>query len=215
MSTVKKISGRQSAKLGWRERKILLIMLKHDEPPGHPIALFNHLCRECGIYYDDVLPKSWQKEKFKEERLYRQSIRYLVKRSLIRQAFVAPKGQPPDPKVFGYSFFTLTRDGRKTAEKVLREKELDYLMEARNEDLRRTVKMLEDQGYNEVTLKQVLELLWRISHGKFENKEEFEKYWNGRRLGLMLRDLVAKRTRISEKDGRRKYILRSRHEKEK
>ena len=188
MSTAKRLSERQSAKLGWRERKILLIMLKHDDPPGHPIALFNHLYRECRIFYDDVLPKSWQKEKYKEERLYKQSIRHLVKRGLIRPVFFAPKGQPPDPKlfdkVFGYSFFTLTRDGRKTAEKVVREKELDDLMEARNEDLRKTVKMLEDQGYKEVTLKQVLELLWQVSHGKFENKEEFEKYWNRRRLGL-------------------------------
>jgi len=212
MSTAKKLNGHQSAKLGWRERKILLIMLKHDDPPGHPIALFNHLYRECGIHYDDVLPKKWQKEEHKEERLYRQSIRHLMKRNLINPVVFAPEGQPPpDPK--GCCFFALTETGRKIAEKVRREKAMNELVEARNEDLRKTIRLLETQGCKEATLKQIRELLWRVSHDKFEGREEFEKYWNNRRLGLMLRDLVVKRTRVSKKDERRKYILKSSHEK--
>jgi hypothetical protein len=59
----------------------------------------------------------------------------------------------------------------------------------------------------QVTISQVRELLWQQSQDKFANMDEFDRYWNNTKLGLMLKKYTSERTRISVKDSRRKYYL--------
>jgi len=189
-------------KLGWREKSILLLMLKSDNPPGKPNPIWFDIYNEFGINYN-ALPKKYQ-PKFREERKFRLSIHRLTKKGLVRPVSVVPEGcSLQDPRGYGYIFYSLTRIGRVVAEKLQGEEKASKIQE----DLERAVKQLRRLKILQVTISQVRELLWQQSHNKFPSRAEFNRYWNNTKLGLMLKKYAFERTRVSMKDSRRKYLL--------
>jgi hypothetical protein len=200
MLTLEKSHG--LTKLGWREKSILLLMLKSDNPPGKPNPIWFDIYNEFGINYN-ALPKKYQ-PKFRDERNLRLSIHRLSKKGLVKPVSVVLEGSSlPDPRGYGYIFYSLTRIGRVVAEKLQGEEKASKIQE----DLERAVKQLRRLKILQVTISQVRELLWQQSHDKFSNRNEFDRYWNNTKLGLMLKAFTYRRTQISNTDGRKKYLL--------
>jgi hypothetical protein len=189
-------------RLGRREKSVLLLMLKSDDPPGKPNPIWFDIYSNFGINYN-TLPKKYQ-PKFREERNFRLSIHRLTKKGLIRPVSVVPEGSSlPDPRGYGYIFYSLTTTGRTTAETLQMEENASKIQE----DLEKTVNHLRTLGNVQVTISQIRELLWQQSQDKFASRNEFNRYWNNTKLGLMLKKYTSGRTQISMKDGRRKYHL--------
>jgi hypothetical protein len=94
-------------------------MLKSDDPPGNPNPIWFDIYREFEMNYSS-LPKKYQ-NKFREERMFRQSIRRLTKRGFIKPLLVTQQAfsLDTDPRGYGYLFYSLTLLGRLTAEKLL------------------------------------------------------------------------------------------------
>lgn len=200
MVTVEKSRG--LTKLGWREKSILLLMLKGDEPPGKPNPIWFDIYSEFGLNYNS-LPKRYQ-PKFREERNFRLSIHRLTKKDLVRPVSVVPADSSiPDPRGFGYNFYSLTLTGRIKAKK-LQKKENRLKIQ---EDLEGIVKQLKTSRIEHVTISQIRELLWQQSQNKFASRDEFNQYWNNTKLGLTLKKYSLGWKQISAKDGRKKYRL--------
>jgi len=200
MLTLEKSHG--LTRLGWREKSILLLMLKGDDPPGKPNPIWFDIYSEFGINYNS-LPKKYQ-PKFREERNFRLSIHRLAKRGFVRPVSVIPTGYSlTDPRGYGYIFYSLAQTGRRAAEKI----RWDENAEKSHVDFEETMKLLIVRGIKQVTIRQVREMLWQRTSDKFASREEFEKYWNKHKLGFALKRYVNERTRVSRKDSKRKYCL--------
>lgn len=206
MLTVEKSRG--LIRLGWREKRILLLMLKGDEPPGKPNPIWFDIYSEFGLSYNS-LPKKYQ-PKFREERNFRLSILRLTKKGLVRPVSVIPKGcSLLDPRGYGYNFYSLAQSGRQAAEKA----RWNENAEKSHIDFEETMQIFAVRGIEQVTISQVREMLWQRASDKFSCREEFEKYWNKHKLGFALKTYVNERTRVSRKDSKRKYCLTPWHEK--
>ncbi len=189
-------------KLGWREKSILLLMLKNDNPPGKSNPIWFDIYNKFDINYN-ALPKKYQ-PKFREERNFRLSVHRLTKKGLVKPVWVVQKESSlPDPRGYGYVFYSLTRTGRVMAEKLQQDEKVSKM----HEDLENAVRQLRVLGNMQVTISQVRELLWQQSQDKFAHRDEFDSYWNNTKLGLMLKKCAFGRTRISIKDSRMKYYL--------
>lgn len=200
MLTLEKSRG--LTKLGSREKRILLLMLKGDEPPGKPNPIWFDIYGEFGINYNSF-PKKYQ-PKFREEKNIRLSILRLSKKDLVRPVSVVPEGSSlPDPRGYGYIFYSLTQTGRATAERLKSEEKALKIQD----DLEKIMLQLRALSAAQVTIGQVRELLWQQSQDKFVNMDEFDRYWNNTKLGIMLKKYSFGRTQVSMKDGRRKYRL--------
>ena len=68
------------------------------------------------------------------------------------------------------------------------------------------MEVLAKQGYKQATLKQIQESLWRLSHGEFEDREEFDEYWNNAKVGVALKKMGVKRGRIGKRRTRIYYL---------
>lgn len=199
MLTLEKSPG--STKLGRREKSILLLMLKSDDPPGKPNPVWFDIYKEFGLNYDS-LPKKYQAV-FQEERLLRQSIYRLTKKALVKPLSIALEGYPlADPRGYGYVFYCLTPIGRLTAEKIKKKE----VASKDPEDFQKAVNQLHAIGNTKVSVSQIRELLWEMPH-KFSNRTEFDKHWNNTKLGRMIKKHALKRSRMGMADGRRKYCL--------
>lgn len=200
MLTLEKSHG--LTKLGWREKSILLLMLKSDNPPGKPNPIWFDIYSEFGLNYTS-LPKKYQ-PKFREERNFRLSIHRLTKKGLVRPVSVIPDGcSLADPRGYGYNFYSLTQTGRAIAEKLGLEKRASKS----DEDFDEILKLLKAQGSVIITLGQMRELLWQKSHGKFSDREAFEKYWSQRRLAVTLKKRGLKNVRAGFGKRQRIYFF--------
>ena len=182
-------------KLGWRQRRILEIV--------NPI----------------VEKKRWFSKGQVEEEISRLTVRITnpIKRMaeekryweafhrLKRRGYITPVALVLKPNsscipfqhttriwVKGNPYWTLTEKGRKVAHKILREeKEEKHLREALN--------LLVKEGKTEATLNEIREKLWERSGESFRNREEFERYWTKKRLGLMLKRIGVNWRRTGKK----------------
>ena len=200
MLTTKKLFG-STNRLGKREKRILLLMLQKDNPPGHATLLWLSIYNEFKIDYSS-LSKKYQPE-YMEEKRCRCSIYRLVKRGFLKPLLVAQDFVLPDPRGSGYLFYYLTKSGRIVAEKVQQQNR--GLTD--QPDLKVALSKLRDMGHTQVTVAQIHEVLWQQSSQNFVTKEEFDKHWNGTKLGLMLRKCMVGRDRVGANDGRRLYRL--------
>lgn len=202
MLTLDTLNG--SSRLGWREKSLLLLMLKGDNPPGEANFIWLDIYKTFNISYS-LLAKNRQLEKFQEERKFRLSMHRLTQQGLVKPVLSEYQvDSSPDPRGYGYNQYRLTMVGRVVAEKLQQEKKQQNLQE----DLEKTIVQLKAAGQLQVTLGQVREQLWQLSQNKFKDREEFDQYWNSIRLGRRLKSYVCRRSRVSGKDGRRKYYLR-------
>jgi hypothetical protein len=190
------------SKLGKQEKKLLLLMLRNDEPKGNPTLIWVEVYQEFEIYYS-CLPKKYQR-KFRKEKTLRQSIRRLTKRGLIKPIVITQQNTVlTDPRGQGYNFYSLTPPGRLTAEKL----NPPQTNSKDTKELEKTLSQLRTQSNSYITTIQIRELLWQNTDRQFVNKPEFDKYWNNTKLGRMLKKYTLKRTRVRKNDGRRKYAI--------
>ncbi|MDR1992846.1 MAG: hypothetical protein LBQ98_05015 [Nitrososphaerota archaeon] len=188
-------------RLGKREKRILLLMLKRDNLPGHATLLWLGIYNEFKIDYSS-LPKKYQSE-YMEEKRCRCSIYRLVKRGFLKPLLVVQDFVLPDPRGSGYLFYYLTKSGRIAAKKIQQQNR--GLTDP--PDLKAVLSKLRDMGHIQVTTAQIHEVLWQHSLQNFATREEFDKYWNRTKLGLMLRKCMVGRARVGANDGRRLYRL--------
>lgn len=198
----RRLSGSGSGKrLGWREKKLLLVALKLDEQYDGSFW-WEYVPKELGIFITHgFFERCLHREKFEEEDRYKKAMTRLLERDLARVEIgvFSPKPMRKRGPGSGYLAYALTEKGRKVARELKKQKD-------RKEDLNKTLETLTKQGYEHVTLKQIRELLWRLSHDKFQNREEFDGYWSKRRLGLMLKKMGIKRGRIGKMRTRIYYL---------
>jgi hypothetical protein len=200
MLTTKKSLG-STNRLGKREKRILLLMLKRDNPPGHATLLWLGIYGEFKIDYSS-LPKKCQPEYMGETRC-RCSIYRLVKRGFLKPLLIERDSVLLDPRGSGYLFYYLTKSGRIAAEKIQQQEK--SLTDPTN--LKVALGKLRDSGHIQVTVNQIREVLWQQLSQNFATREEFGKYWNKTKLGLMLRKCAVGRVRVGANDGRRLYCL--------
>jgi len=178
-------------------------MLHSDEPPGKPNPIWFDVYKEFEINYNCGLSKKYQR-KFQEEKRLREAIWRLTKRGFTKPILIAQQDTTlQDPRGYGYNFYSLTPQGRSTAEKLQYQK----IIVADNQELEETVNQLRTKGNKQVTIRQIREDLWQQTCQRFANREEFENHWNNTKLGRMLKKYICKRTRVGKYNGQRRYTL--------
>jgi hypothetical protein len=176
-------------------------MLESDEPKGQPNPIWFDLYATYKIEYN-ALPKKYQK-KLRKEHALRQSMYRLTKNGFIKPLLIAQQNASlPSPKAYGYSFYSLTQTGRLAAEKLNRTAK-------DRKEIEKALHQLRVLGNSQVILSQIHEVLWEVSLERFISREEFDKYWNKTKLGLILQKYRVERTRVGKNDGRRKYYIDS------
>jgi len=189
-----------TAKLGEREKKILLAMLELGNRSSQFGKMWGQILKKVGVDYEDYsypVTKNKQQENFMEERKNKKSMTRLTKIELVR--VVVPEGGKINVHRYGYQIFNLTEEGRKVAEEL---KDRENVKES-EKAVEHDVEMLKAQGYEHASFSQIRELLWRLAHDKFSNdRKEFERYWNKTRLGKALRELGAELKRKRTGKGR-------------
>ncbi|MCL2476974.1 hypothetical protein [Candidatus Bathycorpusculum sp.] len=205
MRTQEKSHG-SANRLGRREKSLLLLMLRSDEPQGKPNPIWLDVYKEFEINYNCGLSKKYQRA-FQEEKKFREAIGRLTKRGFIKPMLIAQQDTAiSDPRGYGYNFYSLTSPGRSRAEKLQQYQKTSSKKD--NQELEETLTQLRAMGTNQVTTRQIREELWQQTRQRFANRAEFEKHWNNTKLGRMLKKHNFERTRVGKYDGRRKYILR-------
>ena len=165
-----------TARLGRREKRILQATLKISRQ-------YDGLAARSHIY------KALDAQLKKEKKQCRKSILRLVKRGLIRIAATNRRGTP--------LWFQLTETGMEIAENLEKER-------ARLKDLKETLRLLQaGKPSRTATINLIREMLWQTSRS-FNSREEFEKYWTKRRLGLILKRMGLKQIWVGKN---RKYII--------
>jgi hypothetical protein len=197
--------------LGWREKIILLLMLKCDNPPGTPNFLWIDICQTFEIDFSSASKKS-QIAMLKKEHKFKCSLTRLIKKGLIKPAVMErPDFSVQHPKGHGYNKYSLTKLGRQVAEKLQRPTPQQTQLKA-HEALKNALDQLYALGHTEVMLDQVRAVIWQqqqqLSLYCFGNSRvEFDAYWNNTKLGLMLKRYTVGQVRIGVNDRQRKYGL--------
>jgi len=174
-------------RLGWRERRLLKALYPAAEKKGYFTR--DLVSRKIAtIVLKDTTKDAiniWKIEN--EEKLYWRAFHRLKRRGYVAPVAIPIKlslllGTPQMTEIRKRAnpYWTLTEKGRKAALKILRE-------EKKEEQLREALKLLAKEGKTEATLDAVREKLWEVSKELFSSREEFQKYWTKRRLGLALR----------------------------
>jgi len=194
-----------TAKLGEREKKILIAMLELNNLYSRFGKMWGQILKKVGVDYGDYsypVTKNKQPENWLEERKNKQAITRLVKKGLVR--VVVPEGGKINVHRYGYQLFNLTEEGRKVAEELKRQENMKESEKA----VEHAVEMLNAQGYEYASFSQIRELLWRLTYDKFNNdREEFDKCWNKIRLGLALKDLGVKQKVVWDRKAIKLYSL--------
>jgi len=192
--------------MGSLQRLLLFLLLDEDNPLGRYIPIWHVVHRRFGIEYEPFLARKKQNVFDKERK-----IKYAFER-LVVKGFVLPMWA----SLTGFSLFSL--DGSVCDRCILTEKgrlfaeRLKYQELVLKEEVA-VVKRIFDMVYvlNEgfVTFECVLEFLWLDSFHGFVNRVEFDRYWNGTKLGKVLRLCGVSRSRVSRLDGRMRYYVKS------
>jgi predicted transcriptional regulator len=120
MSILKALSGK--TRFGWREKRVLLVMLKSDDPPGKPNLIWFDIYNEFNINYDN-LKKKYQPKLYREEKNCRRSLYRLTKRGFVKPVIaVYDNFLLQDPRGIRYIRYSLTAKGRAIAH-ILKKKE--------------------------------------------------------------------------------------------
>ena len=199
-------------KLGWREKIILLLMLKCDDPPGTPNFLWIDICKTFEIEFSSASKKS-QPHLLNKEHKFKCALTRLIKRGLIKPVMMErPDFSVQHPKGHGYNNYILTKLGRQVAEKLQQPTPQQAQFLKDHAALKNALEQLYALGHTEVMLDQVRAVIWQqqqqLSLYCFGNSRvEFDAYWNNTKLGLMLKRYTVGQVRISVNDRQRKYGL--------
>ena len=197
-------------KIGNLQKSLLFLILEEDNPRGRRIPIWIAVQREFKLTYETYCSKKKQKMFFEEERKVRHAYERLIVRGFVVSLWSTPSGfsfVPLDGRAC--DFCLLTSEGRLVAERLKRQDQLLKEEEVAVEVVRRGLGQFCVLGYRYVTAKQVLDILWENSFLKFDDdRGTFDRYWTKNRLGKVLQKCgLSSRSRISSRDGRRKYEL--------
>jgi len=163
-----------STRLGRREKDVLKVLLKLSADRAEDRPLFNLKAGEIlGAEIFDELGVPFITLST-DGKPYREALSRLVKRGFVE--LVSQKRRQVRKRTY-----KLTGKGREAAESLKAEEE-------RVEGLKETLRLLRAEGHMTLTMDEICELLWQVSGYMFKGREEFERYWNRTKLGLVLRD---------------------------
>jgi len=209
MSTLAKSHG---IRLGNLEKNVIQLMWEGDKPPGTPILIWDGICRNYGITFSACPKKDQTKERSKEHQ-YQCVLTRLIKVRIIKPEMIPTTSKDqnlrPNPRGHGYLYYSLTAFGRLIAEELQQPDPKAVLFLKELADLKKTLDQLRALGHIQVTADQILDVLWQqLSSQNFAGRDEFDRYWNGTKLGIMLRHCgMVKHARVGKGDRRRKYFL--------
>ncbi|MDR2700657.1 MAG: hypothetical protein LBC12_07695 [Nitrososphaerota archaeon] len=207
MSTLVKL---HVIRIGNLERNVIQLMWEGDKPPGTPVLIWDGICQTYGIEFS-AYPKKDQTEELSKENKYKCALTRLVKARLIKPETIPTstnKFPRLSPKGHGYNYYSLTALGRLVAEELQQPDPKQVLFLKELDNLKTALGWLRALGHVKVTAEQILDALWQLSKQSFVDKAEFNRYWNGTKLGRMLQNCgMVKRARVGMKDRRRKYFL--------
>jgi len=198
-------------KLGKLEKNVIHLLRKGDEPHGKPILIWNEIYQTYGIEFS-AYPKKDQPEELYKENKYKCALTRLVKIHILKPSIIIQQTSKsnsliPHPKGHGYNYYSLTDFGRLVADKLDQEQQQIERSLRAKEALKKALCQLRGAGCVLITIDQIREVLWQLSGNNFDNREEFDKYWNNTKFGVMLKDVTSDRSRVGENDGRRTYRI--------
>jgi hypothetical protein len=197
-------------KIGKLQKLLLFLILEEDNNQGRRIPIWIAVQRKFGLEYKTYRSKKKQKELFEEERKFRHAYERLVVMGFVVSLWSAETGfsfVPLDGR--SCDFCILTPKGLLVAERL---KLQDQMLKEEGDAVEVVWRGLDQfcvWGYRYVTAKQVREILWTNSFLRLDNdRRTFDRYWTKNRLGKILQKCgLSSRSRISNRDGRRKYDL--------
>jgi hypothetical protein len=197
-------------KIGKLQKLLLFLILEEDNNQGRRIPIWIAVQRKFGLDYKTYCSKKKQKELFEEERKIRHAYERLVVKGFVVSLWSAETGfsfVPLDGRAC--DFCILTQKGRLVAERL---KHQDQMLKEEEEAVEVVWRGLDQfcvWGYRYVTAKQVLESMWTKSFLRLDNdRKTFDRIRNKNRLGKILQKCgLNSRSRISNRDGRKKYDL--------
>jgi len=188
-------------RLGRREKRILLVMLENDDGQGCFDFTRVSVFQEYGIVYSS-LSKNRQSEYF-QDRAISQSMYRLTRRGFITPAVLAVEGSLPSKMAYGFALYCLNPLGRQVAEQLKQQQ----LVLSDCEVFKQVLDKLKVLKVEVVTCESVLDALWEFTKDRFADKTAFNRHWNKRKIGLMLKRHQIKQRRVGKKDRHRKYRL--------
>jgi hypothetical protein len=164
--------------------------------------------REFKITYETYCSKKKQKIFFEEERKFRHAYERLIARGFVVSLwstetvffFFFLDGRACD-------FCILTQEGRLVAERL---KYQEQILKEEEVVVKRVFDRVCALGEDFVMFEHILEFLWMASLHEFgEDRGAFDRYWNGTKLGKVLKRCGVCRSRVSRLDGRVRYYVKS------
>jgi hypothetical protein len=141
--------------VGRREKRLLFLIRKRDEPVGKPIAIWGAVYEEFGLKYDPYKPKCSQ-EAFLEERYIRRAFERIFKRQYAKPAWTVEDGfsltSPRGEKDFDCCI--LTPKGRRVAEQLKRQ---EQMLKNETTVVRRVLDGFRALGWADIVLEQIRE----------------------------------------------------------
>ena len=199
-------------RIGKLQKLLLFLILAEDNHQGRRIPIWIAVQREFGLEYKLYCSKKKQKEIFEEERKIRHAYDRLVVKGFVVSLWSGETGfsfVPLDGRAC--DFCILTQKGRLVAERLKKQDQMLKEEEAAVEIVRRGLDQFCALGCSYVMARQIREFLWANSFLRFDNdRRTFDRYWTKNRLGKILQKCgLSSKSRISNRDGRKKYYLTS------
>ena len=195
-------------KLGKLQKLLLFLILAEDNPRGRRIPIWIAVQREFKLTYETYCSKKKQMIFFEEERKFRHAYERLIVRGFVVSLWSIGTGfsfVPLDGRAC--DFCILTQEGRLVAERL---KHQEQILKEEEMVVKRVFDRVCALSGDSVLFEHILEFLWMDSFHEFgEDRGAFDRYWNGTRLGKVLKRCGISRSRISRLDGRVRYYVKS------
>ena len=202
---MRKSSGASPERLGKREKILLSIFFEICEGKSHVAFFYNRAERRLEADYLPLFVKTTEEDAWR--RREKQRFRKAIRDTLMPQGYVVTAkkfyGRPVRGRGTKYLFLELTEKGVEAGRRAARKfTEKDVLFHA--------IINLRLQGRKWAQLDEIMEEVWKESEERklFETREEFEKYWTKKKLGMRLQKMGVKRSRKWVRgEARRVYIF--------
>jgi hypothetical protein len=195
-------------KIGKLQKLLLFLLLEEDNPLGRYIPIWIAVQREFKLTYETYCSKKKQKIFFEEERKIRHAYERLIARGFVVSLWSTLSGfswVPLDGRAC--DFCILTQEGRLVAEWL---KHQEQILQEEEAVVKRVFDRVCALGEDFVMFEHILEFLWMDSFHEFGgDRGAFDRYWNGTKLGKVLKRCGVSRSRISRVDGRIRYCVKS------
>ena len=193
---MRKSSGASPERLGKRGKILLSIFFEICEGKSHVAFFYKRAERHLEadflpLFVKTVKESIWRR---REKRKFRKA----VKDTLMPRGYVVTAkkfyGLPVRGRRTKYRFLELTEKGVEAGRRAAREiTEEDVLFHA--------ILNLRLQGRKWASIDEIREEVWKESEERklFETREEFEKYWTKKKLGMHLRKMGVKKVQTGER----------------